>query len=124
MSSVAEMIREHIRAVNSIQTCTLIVPSIILLEVSSFCDFFVTDTTAHLRSLTSGSAQFIWSRFPRESPLSKFDGSLLGLNFLTFENELVSNSECVSGEEVGQCRDFFSLSCGFAPKKVLGSQPS
>jgi hypothetical protein len=97
MSSVVEMIREHIRAVNSIQTCTLIVPSIILLEVSSFCDFFVTDTTAHLRSLTSGSAQFIWSRFPRESPLSKFDGSLLGLNFLAFENELVSNSECVSG---------------------------
>jgi len=69
MSSVVEMIREHIRAVNSIQTCTLIVPSIILLEVSSFCDFSVTDTIAHLKSLTSRSAQFIRSRFPRESPL-------------------------------------------------------
>jgi hypothetical protein len=37
---VVEMIREHIRAVNSIQTCTLIVPSITLLEVSNSCDFF------------------------------------------------------------------------------------
>jgi hypothetical protein len=29
--------------------------------------------------------------------MSKFDSSLLGLNFMVFESNLVSNSECVSG---------------------------
>jgi hypothetical protein len=127
MSSVVEMIREHIRAVNSIQTCTLIVSSIILLEVSSFCGFFVTDTIAHRKSLTSRSAQFIRSRFPRESPLGAKSTAVCST---AFEINLVSNSACVSGVvlHVSVAKRWdnagtFQPQLRLPTEKVLGSQP-
>jgi hypothetical protein len=60
--------------------------------------------------------------------MSKFDSSLLGLNFIAFKSKVGfefrvrqwrSPPASLRSEEVGQCRDFFSLGCGFAQKKYL-----